>query len=187
MLNALVPFTVTAEMRAAAARHMRLPSGFDVDQTADIDDALTAAISHLEAALGLCLVPRAFIWEGCLDADKRADVPIGPLRSVADALSVGPPTQSVDVQEFRVETLTLRGGLSAVRHIPGTLRLTIFAGFGEDWDSTPADLRRAVMMLTAHYFDQRHAVAEGVRDVPHGVAALIQPWKPLRLSLRGQA
>ena len=63
----------------------------------------------------------------------------------------------------------------------GAFRIAFDAGFGEGWDATPSDLRRAVLMLTAHYFDNRQEFAPKAAATPFGVAALVQPWRPLRI------
>lgn len=186
MPNALVPFTVTPAMTESAARHMRLASGFSDDQSAEIVDAFSAAVAHLESRLALCLIPRNLVWEGCLGHDGRADIPVGPLRSVVGAVRVDPlPEAALAVDVFGVDALSLRGEVKALHRVSGKVRMTVSAGFGDDWESTPADLRRAVMLLTAHYFDNRHAAADRASAIPHGVDALIQPWRPLRLSLSG--
>lgn len=58
------------------------------------------------------------------------------------------------------------------------IRVDFTAGFGAAAD-VPADLRHAIMLLAAHWYEVREAVMVGttVRKVPYAVDALIAPWK----------
>jgi uncharacterized phage protein (predicted DNA packaging) len=52
----------------------------------------------------------------------------------------------------------------------------------DDATQLPAPLRQAMLMLVAHWFMAREAAAEThLEPVPHGVAALIAPYRRLRL------
>jgi uncharacterized phage protein (predicted DNA packaging) len=56
-------------------------------------------------------------------------------------------------------------------------------GMALDVDATvPPPLRQAMLMLIGHWFNAREAAAEARFDqVPHGVAALIAPYRRLRV------
>jgi uncharacterized phiE125 gp8 family phage protein len=51
----------------------------------------------------------------------------------------------------------------------------------------PADLRQAVLLLAAHYYENRDAGALGEAAMPAGVAGLLGPWRALRLGAGGAA
>jgi len=59
-----------------------------------------------------------------------------------------------------------------------SIRVDFTAGFGAAKD-VPADIRHAIQMLAAHWYETREAVIVGttVRKVPFAVDALINPWK----------
>lgn len=58
------------------------------------------------------------------------------------------------------------------------IRVNFTAGFG-DAAAVPDDLKHAVRLLAAHWYEVREAVMVGttVRKVPFAVDALIAPWK----------
>ncbi|SHO52855.1 head-tail connector protein [Desulfopila aestuarii] len=61
------------------------------------------------------------------------------------------------------------------------IRVEFTAGFGSK-DKVPEDLRQAIQLLAAHWYEVREAVVVGttVRKVPFAVDALIGPWKVRR-------
>lgn len=58
------------------------------------------------------------------------------------------------------------------------IRVEFTAGFGTAAD-VPANIRHAIQLLAAHWYEQREAVIVGttVRNVPLTFDALINPWK----------
>ena len=68
---------------------------------------------------------------------------------------------------------------------PGVMREGIKVDFTAG-HATPADrpegLRQAVVLLTAHYYERRELVENGtLREVPDSVAALVDPFREVRL------
>lgn len=59
-----------------------------------------------------------------------------------------------------------------------SIRVEFTAGFGAAAD-VPDDIRHAIQLLAAHWYETREAVIVGttVRKVPFAVDALVQPWK----------
>lgn len=59
-----------------------------------------------------------------------------------------------------------------------SIRVDFTCGFGAA-EEVPAELRHAVQLLAAHWYETREAVIVGttVRKVPFAVDALIDPWK----------
>lgn len=182
MLSEAAPPSVTPEMLGEAAAHMRLSEGFATDQTSEVEAAFRAALAHVERTLGLCLAPRRFVWRTRMEG-AEIDAPISPVRAVVSATELvrGAPTRALDLSLFALDATATRSRLG--KHLARSLSVEIEfeAGFGDEWAATPADLRRAVLMLAAHYFDNRGEVGERTFRVPHGVAALLRPWRPIRL------
>jgi uncharacterized phiE125 gp8 family phage protein len=62
----------------------------------------------------------------------------------------------------------------------GHAEIRFTAGYGEDWDAVPADLRQAVFLLAAHYHETR-AEGAGGGSMPFGVLVLIEAYRAARL------
>jgi uncharacterized phiE125 gp8 family phage protein len=60
------------------------------------------------------------------------------------------------------------------------IALDVLCGYGADAGDVPADLRQAVRLLLAHWYDNRVATADGAA-VPVGVSALLAPYRMLAL------
>lgn len=184
MLTEIAPPEITASMEEALARHLRLPSGFAGGQAAEAEAAFRAAVAHLERALALALIPRDFRWRGRLGADRAAPAPIGPVRALHSAARVlrSGATEPVDAAFFRLGQGETETRFVSSARIADEIEFVFSAGFGDDWNATPEDLRRAALMLAADHFDRRHGATDRREHLSaHGVAALIAPWRRLRL------
>lgn len=184
MLVEIAPPVVTQEMRDELSRHLRLSSGFAGDSVEDAEAAFRSAIAHLETSLGLCLIPRRFTWRASLGEDGTTLAGVSPVRALVSAARVSRDggLDPLNLAIFSLNQGAVRSRICSTTRIFGTIEFTFDAGFGESWEATPQALRRAALMLAAEYYDHRHAGAGG-RNAPsiHGVAPLIQPWRPLRL------
>ncbi|MEX2520484.1 MAG: hypothetical protein WD969_14275 [Paracoccaceae bacterium] len=180
---------ITAAMLEELSRHMRLSSGFAADQSADVEAALAASVAHLESVLSLCLIPRRFLWSAVLDAAGGAEAPVAPVRALISVTrATGAETgEAIDASAFKIESLANSSRFSGRAPRGIALDFVFDAGFGADWQTTPADLRRAALILAAENFDQRRATTTREMETRFGVAALIQPWRPLRLGMRRRA
>ena len=68
----------------------------------------------------------------------------------------------------------------------GTVEVVFTAGFGPAWADVPPDLGQAVFLLAASYHEHRHE-GEKARAMPHGIAALIERWRNVRVLGGGAA
>lgn len=171
------------------ADHLKISTGFGSDAEDELEGSLRAAIAHLEARLGLALVQRNFIWRGGVGADGIATAPIAPvsvITSIDRVLSDG-STAAVDVNSWSLDQRPLRTRFCADKYYSDQLDIAFTAGFGVDWTDTPADLRRAALMLAAHFFENRHATASGIEILPLGVKDLIAPWRRVRVGFGGKS
>ena len=126
--------------------------------------------------------PRGFSWRATFDASGRAQAPIGPVSAITAA---NDPADGgvIAVEDFELDDGEVRTVICAPLFRNQIVDLSFDAGFGASWAETPADLRRAAKMLAAHHYDQRHTAGGDARETLYGVAALIQPWRPLRLTI----
>lgn len=173
--------------------HLRLGTGFADD---DLQDALLvgflrAAVAAVEGRTGKALLRRAFAltvreWR----SPDRQPLPMAPVASVtavtlADAQggAAAAPAGSWRLEvDGTAPALVARG--SALPQIAwgGAATIAFQAGFGTGWDAVPRDLGHAALMLAAHYYDNRHDTALGPGCMPFGVTALLERYRPLRLS-----
>lgn len=176
--------------------HLRLGTGFADDSLQDsvLEGFLRAALAAVEARTGKVLIERSFSWS--MAAWSKGDglgLPLAPVSAV---------TELALVNRFGDETVVSSGGyrLVADTHRPmvravgaalpmipseGQAVVRFVAGFGADWDDVPADLRQAVMLLAAHYYEYRDETKLGGGCMPFGVTSLLERYRPLRLGLEG--
>ncbi len=178
---------------ARLREHLRLGTGFSDDTLQDglLEGFLRAALSAIEARTGKALIERPF--ELSVEAWHRADrqpIPVAPVGSVSAVALLdadGNPTP-LPLGALRLEIdamhpcLAARGGLLPAIPAGGMARVTFEAGYGPAWSDVPSDLAHAVMMLAAHYHEHRSDTALSSGCMPFGVTALIERYRPIRLS-----
>jgi len=178
----------------AFADHLRLGSGFadDGSQDAVLELYLRAAMAAIEARLGRVLIARSFVWTvERWREDACQPLPVAPVRSIesvtlTDAEGAETAVDAVAwslVRDSQRPRLVGRFGRSLPR-IPrgGSATVRLDAGFGAAWDDLPADLRQAVFLLAAHYYENRSetGVAAG-SAMPFGVLVLIEAYRATRI------
>lgn len=174
--------------------HLRLGSGFADDATSDglLERYLRAAIAAVEAQTGKTLFARRFrlrlpMWRW---SDAQA-IPVAPVSAI----------ESIVMQDDQGGHSTVSQGWRLVPdwHRPqivatsatlpcvptgGAVEITLLAGFSATWDGIPDDLRQAVLLMAATYYEGRAGVSE---PIPATVQTLLARWKPVRVSVaRGQ-
>lgn len=186
MLTEIAAPTIGADVLDDLARHLKVASPYSPDAAAEMEGSLRAAISHIEMRLGLAFLERSFLWRGGLGPESSITAPIGPvsgITSVALVLDDG-GTEPLDLNLWRLDRGVLRTRFCSRRPVRDQVEIEFVAGFGAAWDDTPPDLRLAVFMTAAHFFDNRHAtIANGAERVPFGVNELLAPWRPVRFGL----
>jgi len=178
---------------AQLREHLRLGTGFADDGLQDglLAGFLRAAIAAIEGRTAKALLERTFAltvtdWR----RPDRQPLPLAPVSAVASVTlrdTLGAPT-AVAAAAWRLDPDGTRPALVAASALlpqvatGGSATIEFDAGYGPEWDDVPADLGQAVMMLAAHYHDYRHDTALGSGCMPFGVTALIERYRPLRLS-----
>lgn len=176
--------------------HLRLGSGFADDGLQDevLDGFLRAAFAAIEARTGKILLERNFSWTITAWRDERRQpLPLAPVHQIVQMVMttrIGediliPNHRYVLAQDDQRPAIEATG--SALPSIPsgGHIRVEMRAGFGATWDSIPADLQQAVLMLAAHFYEYRHEAALQGSTMPYGVSALIERYRTVRLFLGG--
>jgi uncharacterized phiE125 gp8 family phage protein len=177
----------------AFGEHLRLGSGFadDGSQDAVLELYLRSAMAAIEARIGRALLSREYSWTLTRwREDASQGLPIGPIQSIkaitlveADGaeLATDPETWSVmrDAQRPRVVG---RFGRNLPR-IPrnGHVEIRFTAGYGSIWEDTPPDLRQAVYLLAAHFYENRSEGAVSGTSFPFGVLVLIDAYRSMRI------
>jgi uncharacterized phiE125 gp8 family phage protein len=178
----------------AFAEHLRLGSGFADDGSEDtvLELYLRAAMAAIEARLSRALIARDFSWTlSRWREDASQGMPTAPVRAVTSITLFEPDGSetAVDPEAWSLlrdaerPRLVGRFGRSLPR-IPrgGHAEIRFSAGFGEAWEEVPADLRQAVFLLAAHFYEGRAAAGGAVPgSMPFGVLVLIEAYRATRI------
>lgn len=193
ILTEVVAPPVSAVPVRAFAEHLRLGTGFTDDRSEDtiLELYLRAAMAAIEARIGHALLARTFTWNVTRwREDSSQGLPVSPVRSVDAILIIAadggealasPDAWSV-LRDSQRPRLVGRYGRNLPR-IPrnGRAEISFKAGYGETWDEVPADLRQAVFLLAAHYFEHRSDTGGNAASIPFGVLMLIEAYRPIRI------
>lgn len=171
----------------AFAEHLKLGSGFSDDGAEDtvLEVCLRSAMAAIEVRIGKALLTRSFQWELIRwMSGGRQSLPVAPVVSVNSVMIMdraGVQTV-VDPAKYVLErdshTPNIIGNFPSIPD-GGRAILSFDAGFG-DWASIPADLRQAVLLQAASFYENRSG-AVGVNGLPFGVAALIEAYRAIRV------
>ena len=177
----------------AFAEHLALGSGFADDgaQDAVLELYLRAAMAAVEARLGRALLAREFAWSvACWREAASQAMPIGPVGAVASVtlIAADGSEEAADPESWSVVRVSQRPRLvgrfgRSLPRIPrsGRAEIRFTAGFGETWDAVPADLRQAVFLLAAHFYENRSETGCVAGSMPFGVLMLIESYRTTRI------
>ena len=170
--------------------HLRL-DGEDEDQY--LASLITTSRLHVEAAMGLALITQRWLWQadrwppgGCVE------LPIRPVQAI-EQVSVMTAGASEDVIGAGDYEADIAGGVARLVAASGSLpqpgvrlggaRITFRAGFGDGAGDVPDQIRHALKLLAAHWYEVRDPVHIGSHTarVPDIVSDLLAPYKVRRL------
>jgi uncharacterized phiE125 gp8 family phage protein len=161
----------------------------------DAEDALVARLIiaarlHVTAVTGRALITET--WRLALDGvprDRVVRLPVSPLVAVMalrtlddDGNATDWPVTGLVLAKSPALIVLPEALVGAERRAQLGIEIDYEAGYS-DADAVPADLKQAMALLVGHWFEHREA---GVVDVtaaalPLGVAALLAPYRELRL------
>ncbi|GGG64266.1 hypothetical protein GCM10011415_08530 [Salipiger pallidus] len=172
--------------------HLRLGTGFSQSEVQDpvLVSFIAAAIAAIEARTGKILMERGFVWALHDWRDPaRAVLPVAPVTSIVQVTIIDRfgAAETVDDGRYRLErdlqVPTLRPTGGGLPRIPdgGSAEVRLIAGYGLSFSDLPGDLRQAVLLLAAHYYEYRNETALGQGCMPFGVTSLIARYRAVRL------
>lgn len=192
MLTETMPVPAMALPVTALKAHLRLGSGFADDTFQDglVEGYLRAALAVIEGRTAKMLIARDFRLEleGWREGGEQA-LPVGPVEDVAEVRiidaagvpAVVEPSRWRLVRDMHLPRLVGMAGLLPMVPEGGRIEIDFSAGFGV-WDAVPADLRQAVFLLAAEYYEQRHEGGQRTGEgLPQAVQALIGRWRRVRV------
>lgn len=172
--------------------HLRLGSGFTDDGLQDeiLESYLRASMAAIEARTGKYLLERRVSWTLTRWTQAEAQpLPIAPVREVeliqvataeGVASDIDPERYVLQRDTHRPKVLS-RGTRLPDIPIDGVAQVIFFAGFGATWIEVPADLRQAVFLLAAHYYENRDDLTGAGGVMPFGVVSLLEPHRTIRV------
>ena len=171
--------------------HLRLATGFAGTGAADgyLEELLRAALGAVEGRTGKALYERTFRWSvtAWRESDAQA-LPVAPVSAILALTLIdraGVETV-IDAERYWLEKdiqrPRLRATGTALPAIPtgGSAEIRMTAGFGAAWGNLPVELRQAVLLVAAGYFERRHEEGAEPGAMPFGVMALIERWRTVR-------
>jgi len=173
--------------------HLRLGTGFVDDGTEDelLETLLRTAIEAVEARISKSLLIRSFTWViNRWQQRDRQTLPIAPVMAISAVriLDRAGTVHAISTGSYRLEMdLHAPALVGQYGHLPtipdgGSAEIDFDAGFAGDWSGIPSDLAHAVVLLAAQYYEHRTEGALAEREMPFGVAALLERWRRLHLS-----
>jgi len=166
---------------AEAKTHMRVETSADDTYIATL---VVAARRYCEA-----VQKRAFItqtWKLYLDRFPSViRIPKPPLQSVSSIayLDTNGDSQTLSSSIYTVDTDSEPGIVyeaynqqwPSTRDVEKAITVTFIAGYGDASTDVPAEVKHAIKLLVAHWYEHREAVADGVTpaDVPLTVKSLL--------------
>ena len=177
-LALVTPPAVEPVSVSEARRHLRVEAD---DEDAYLADLLVAARVHVEQAAGRQLVTQ--VWRRYAAGTAPVPLLVGPVQRV-EAVTVYDAdghAAALEPGDWTLwdECLALAPGTSAANGV----EIDVVAGYGDAPADVPPALRRAILLLVAHGYEFRGAVAPDDQPVsiPPGFDRLVRPHRRIVL------
>jgi uncharacterized phiE125 gp8 family phage protein len=162
----------------------------DAEDDTYLEELLLAATAHVETITSRRLVAQT--WRGYLDAWPAGggpiELPFGRVTAItrfnwlgADAVDhtlVAGTDYAASLVGWWPKVVPLAGWPGGSLFVVDPIRIEFVAGFGAP-AAVPADLKRAILQLAAHWYKNREIVRVGnmVSPLPTVFDALVAPWR----------
>jgi uncharacterized phiE125 gp8 family phage protein len=175
---------------AEAKAHLRLDA---TAEDAYVTALITTARLQIESALSIALLHQT--WSYFVDAWPQSKTITLTLAPIAELVSFRTFDPNDSPTTHALGNFQLDGTASpprllrkmplnalAMRALNG-IEISFVAGFGATPTSVPAPIRHALLMLVAHWFENRELIdIEHVSTkIPDAISALLMPWRQPRL------
>lgn len=183
----LAPADIPATFLSEAKAQARISTS---SEDTLIELYLASALQSVELYTGRALIERDFLL--VLDdfpCANHIEIPVGQLQSVASVqyLDTDGTLQTWDDENYTVGTVRPLGrivkGLGVTwpfvkQSVAEAVQITFTAGYGEDEASIPPNLRHAILLLAAHFYDTRSPVNVGniVNEIPMTLRFAFDPF-----------
>ena len=168
-----------------------------IDGTDDdilIASLITAARIYIETTIGKILITESWsFFKDHWPTKQVLHLPLSPLQSIDEIrfhhqddthTVLGEETYVTDLisNKARIKFLEPSPPAGSARQF-NQLEVQFTAGFGNSETDVPEDLRRALLMLTAHWFEQREPIGFGgsFNEIPTTISALLASYKTHRV------
>ncbi len=191
MPHTLVTGPVSEPVDLADAKlHLRVDT---IDEDVLIEGLISAARVSIEAYAGLALINQT--WDMVLDAwpgphgrgsqNPVVNLEMGPVTSIVSVTVEG---TLLDAQNYNLapglhaRLVRTAGASWPEPNAPAAgIIVRLNAGFGASSSTVPRDLRHAILMTVAHWFETREPVSGEGDGLTPTVRGLLAPYRKLRL------
>lgn len=175
-----IPAPLLAPARDEAKAYLRIDHA---DEDALIDRLIADAMVLAEAFTAQQLLQRAVVetlsagsgWQRLSSAPVRSITGVEGLPADGAAFPLPVDSYAIDIDAHGQGWVRVTNPGAA-----GRIRVTLGAGLASDWSGLPEPVRLGILRLTAHLYTHRDS-ADDVGP-PAAVAALLRPWRRMRLA-----
>lgn len=182
--------TETPITLAEAKANSRVDGSDDDSLITGLIDAATAHIDGWSGILGRCVVTQTWQQDfSCFPASRRLRLSMDPAQSVVVKYSDGDNAdQTFSGASYSLHTddcgpyLWLADGASwpSTFSRQDAVRIEITAGYGAA-SAVPQSIKQAILLMVGHWYENREATGEGLKDIPLAVDALLAPYRRISL------
>lgn len=185
MLEQITPPAALAVPTQTLAEHLHLNTAApELDETETLERLIEAATATIERQVQIALVMQTWRWSM---ASWRNPLPLTPVAAIEN-IEIIDQHGEAELWDgwFLVHGPCPRIGTRKSQTRPsiptdGSAQITFTVGYGTGWTDVPPDLRHAVTLLAAHYYENREGQADPHAPLPSGVTSLIAPYRSVRL------
>ena len=174
---------------AEAKAHLRVDTA---SEDTFIAGLITTSRLQVEAILALALIAQNWTWRFDVWPRKSVTFPMGPVSAVASVriqnsdlsfTTLAPATYIVDGRAEPPRLIPV-GGMFANPGVAALgVEIAFTAGYGATAADVPTPLKQAILLLVAHWFENREPALDGALAVrfPDAVIGLLEPYRTRRL------